>query len=82
MKIIINENERGFLFKNGKYLRTLEPGKHVLLGRGYDVERMPVDTYPLCVVNCGLDTLLADPVLAKQLTVTEVADETLALHYT
>lgn len=81
MKIIINENERGFLFKNGKYLRTLEPGKHVLLGRGYNVERMPVDTYPLCVVNCGLDTLLADPVLAKQLTVTEVADETLALHY-
>ena len=65
MKIIINENERGFLFKNGKYLRTLEPGKHVLLGRGYNVERMPVDTYPLCVVNCGLDTLLADPVLAK-----------------
>ena len=81
MKIIINENERGFLFKNGKYLRTLEPGKHVLLGRGYDVERILVDTYPLCVVSCSLDTLLQDPALARQLTVTEVADETLALHY-
>ena len=81
MKIIINENERGFLFKHGKYLRVLEPGKHVLLGIGYDVETLLVDTYPLCVVSCGLDTLLGDPALAKCLTVTEVADETLALHY-
>lgn len=81
MKIIINENERGFLLKNGKYLRTLEPGKHVLLGGGYEVERMPVDSYTLNVTSCGLDTLLADPALANLLTVAEVADETIALHY-
>lgn len=81
MKIIMNENERGFLFKYGKYLRTLEPGKHVLLGGGYDIEKMLVDSYALNVVSCGLDTLLADTALAHQLTVVEVADETIALHY-
>lgn len=81
MKIIINENERGFLFKNGKYLHTLEPGKHVLLGGSYGVEKKLVDFYALNVVGCSLDTLLADTTLAKQLTVAEVADETIALHY-
>ncbi len=28
MKIVINENERGFLFKNGTYRKLLLPGKH------------------------------------------------------
>lgn len=81
MKIIINENERGFLFKSGKYIRTIEPGKHVFLGSCYEVERLLVDTYPLELFSCSIDTLLLDTSLAKQLTVAEVADETIALHY-
>ncbi len=30
MKIIINENERGFLFKDGSFVRMLESGKHTV----------------------------------------------------
>lgn len=81
MKIIIKEDEWGFLFKNGKYQRVLEPGKHILLGGGYSVERVEVDSWALMVPGCNLDTLLEDAALSKKLTVAEVADDTIALHY-
>lgn len=81
MKIIINENKRGFLFKNGKYIRMLDPGKHFMLGGDYKVEEVAVDSYPISVENCSLDTLLRDSALSSQLVVTEVADETIVLHY-
>ena len=27
-KVVINDNQRGFLFKNGKYEKMLAPGKY------------------------------------------------------
>ena len=31
-KVIINENQRGFLFKNGKYVKMLGAGKYYTSG--------------------------------------------------
>ena len=36
-KMIINENQKGFLFKNGKYTKTLDAGKYHLFG-GKEIE--------------------------------------------
>ena len=33
-KVIVNENERGFLFKNGKFLKVLRAGKYYTYGKG------------------------------------------------
>ena len=36
-KVIINENQRGLLFKNGKYVKMLEAGKYFSYG-GKEIE--------------------------------------------
>ena len=36
-KMIINENQKGFLFKNGKYTKMLDAGKYYLFG-GKEIE--------------------------------------------
>ena len=78
-KIIINENQKGFLFKNGKYVKLLDAGKYHLYG---DREIMvnSLDQPVLCP-KCALETLLADKAVAEQVAVVEVDDEELALHY-
>ncbi len=80
MKVTIRENERGLLFKNGRYIRLLEPGKHRYLGSAYvalvlDTDRafLPKDYNP--------ELFLRDPALAALLEVVEVPDEAVALHY-
>lgn len=79
-KVIINENQRGFLFKNGRYVRTLGAGKHHL-SAGKEVELSQLERRISCE-RCTLDTLLADPKFAEQVSVAEVADEQIVLHYT
>lgn len=42
-KTVIDERERGFLFRNGKFVRMLEPGAHItpsFLGCKIAVERI------------------------------------------
>ena len=36
-KVIINENQKGFLFKNGKYVKLLSAGKYYVFG-GQQIE--------------------------------------------
>ncbi len=78
-KIIINENQKGFLFKNGKYIKLLNAGKYHLFGESEvvisDLEQ------PIVCSRCPLDTLLADENIADSVAVVEVKDEELALHY-
>ena len=31
-KIVINENQKGFLFKNGRYIKLLDAGKYHTFG--------------------------------------------------
>lgn len=78
-KIIINDNQKGLLFKNGKYIRLLDAGKYHLFGDS-QVEVLPLDQ-PLSSDLCELDTLLSDNTIAKQVSQVEVADQQLALHF-
>lgn len=78
-KMIINESQRGFLFKHGRYAGLLGAGRYYLYG-DREIELSPLDA-PISCTRCALDTLLADPKLAAQTTVVEVGDEELVLHY-
>lgn len=81
MKLIINENERGFLFKNGTFRRMLLPGKHqiyTLLGETYlktSVFRM------VGVKDVDINVLLRDKKFSDSVTKIEVPDLHVALHY-
>ena len=80
-KIIINENQRGLLFKNGKYVKLLDAGKHYISG-GKRIETVSVDPRALLFsTSCPIDTLLADENIAKAVSVVEIGDEQYALHY-
>ena len=78
-KIVINENQKGFLFKNGRYVRLLDAGKYRLWG-GRSIEIVDL-TAPVTSHRCALDVLLRDEAAAKQTATVEVADQQLALHY-
>ncbi|MBQ9746280.1 MAG: slipin family protein [Clostridia bacterium] len=78
-KIIIKENQKGFLFKNGKYVKLLGAGKYYLYG-GRDIAVSGTEGMVYCQ-NCSLETLLADETVAKCTSVVEVGDEELALHF-
>jgi hypothetical protein len=78
-KIIINENQRGFLFKNGKFEKLLSAGKYRLFG-DREIELVSLKE-PLSSARCELDTLLADREIAKLTSVAEVSDQQLALHF-
>ena len=77
--VTINENQRGLLFRHGKFQGLLDPGRHLLMG-GRSVEPVFLDQ-PLHSVTCGLETLLACPDVARQTAVAEVPDQHLALHF-
>ncbi len=78
-KVIINENQRGLLFKNGKYVKMLEAGKYFSHG-GKEIEVLSLDQ-PIVSDKCALDTILNDKMVAGNASVIEVADEELALHF-
>lgn len=78
-KTVINENQKGLLFKNGKYIRLLDAGKYSLFG-GRKIETHDLKQR-LAPTACALETLLNDPKIAENVAVADVGDEELALHY-
>ncbi len=78
-KIIINENQKGLLFKNGKYVKLLDAGKYHLYG-GRQILIQPVDHALTCPL-CAIEPLLRDEALKRQVERVEVGDEQLALHF-
>ena len=78
-KVIINENQRGLLFKNGKYVKMLEAGKYFSCG-GKEIEVLNL-SQPIASDKCALDIILGDKMVADHVSVIEVADEELALHF-
>ncbi len=79
MKTIINDNQRGLLFKNGKFVKLLTSGKHTFFGNR---------SVEICDLSKGLtsktttlDVLLSDPEIKSQTVVAEVGDCQLALHF-
>ena len=78
-KVIISDNQRGLLFRNGKFTRLLQPGKYYLLGDRH-VEKLLLDQ-ALCSGLCTLDALLANPEIAASASMVEVPDQQIALHF-
>ncbi len=78
-KIVINENQRGLLFKNGKYQKILTAGKYRIFG-GKTIEVVDLDTLIL-PKNCSVETLLSDERIKNDISVVEVGDTEIAVHY-
>lgn len=78
-KIIINENQRGFLFKNGKYVKMLGAGKYYTFG-DREIEVAELDQM-LSPGLCTVDTLLRDNAVAQSVTTIHVNDREQALHF-
>lgn len=79
-KVVINENQRGFLFRKGRFAGLLEPGTYRFFGANVQVETSFLDQN-LRSDRCALDTLLSCPEIAKQTAVADVPDQHLALHF-
>ncbi len=80
MKIIINENERGFLFKNGKYQKLLMPGRHTVR-RGWGETYACVNVFkPVQVANADISVLMKDKNFSDSVECVDVPDGFIALH--
>jgi len=80
MQTIINENERGFLFKNGTYRKMLAPGKHRInsfLGETY--VRTNVNQ-PVAIANVDIAVLLRDEAFKDSVAYIDVPDGFIAVH--
>jgi regulator of protease activity HflC (stomatin/prohibitin superfamily) len=80
MKFIINENERGLLFKNGQFTEYLKPGKHIKLGSGYKIIRISTEKgFQLDGYN--EDIFLKNRELSDELVTADVPDESFTICY-
>jgi len=80
MKVIIQENQRGLLFKDGKFTEYLNPGRHVRFGRNINAQIVHIGA-EFKLQGYDLEVFLGNKDLAKDLAITDVADETLVLHF-
>lgn len=78
---MIQEDERGLLFKDGNYVKCLSPGKHFLNPfANYDVVKADVNE-PFDPVGRNIKIYLEDEELKKQLIVVEVKDYEMVIHF-
>jgi regulator of protease activity HflC (stomatin/prohibitin superfamily) len=80
MKTIINENQRGLLFKNGKFEKMLEPGKYHFFKNNTKVDTVNVSD-EFKPAGYDLAVFAKDKNLQKQLKIADIPDESIALHY-
>lgn len=76
----ICDDERGLLFKRGNYVKHLKPGNYFYPFWLYSVVRMKLDK-PFSVPDKPIQLFLKDEELLKELTVIDVKDHELAIHY-
>ena len=80
MLTLIHNDERGLLFKDGNYIKTLKPGKHLLSAfLGHELIRMDLNKPFLTSKNLNL--FIKDESLLTELTIVEVKDYEICLHY-
>lgn len=80
-KVIIQDDERGLLFKDGNYQRYLQPGKYFFSPfSNNEVIKMKIDQ-PFEVPDKNANLFLHDAELSKDLVVVEVKDYEYVLHY-
>ncbi len=81
MFIFIKDNERALLFKQGNYMKVLMPGKHFISTlTGYSAVNMDM-LMPFRVKDMDLDLFLVDETLTGELSVIDIKDDELAIHY-
>jgi len=80
MKIIINEYERAFLFKNGVYHRMLKPGKHQVRKHSGETYARVITASPIDVPNVDIEVLLRDKEFVDSVAIADVPDGFIAIH--
>ena len=79
MSFTVNGSECGLMYKKGKLAAVLGPGKYSTLG-SREYSSMSSDSDIIALTGCTADALRkADG--ADSITITDVADRTIALHY-
>lgn len=79
MKTIINENQRGLLFKNGQFVKMLQPGKyHTFMNS--EIEILSLDD-AIVSSKASLDILLKDKDIDHMTLKKHVKDHMLALRF-
>lgn len=78
-KTVVHENERGLLFRNGRFVRRLLPGRYYAVGDS-EIETLSLSA-PLRSAFCESKALLRDPQIAAETAFVEVRDGQRALHY-
>lgn len=80
MKIVINENQRGLHFKNGKFIKMIDPGKYRFWGNSNKVEILnTADEFKTKGIDFSV--FLKDEKIKNVLSVVDIKDQTIALHY-
>lgn len=79
MKTIISEGQRGFLFKNGKFVKMLEAGKYYAFG-GKKIRIVNVGDESIRVPSVDTETLAKDENFRAQTVRVEVKGDEVALH--
>ena len=80
MKVIVNINQRGLFYKNGRFVRVLEPGAHWLMGTGIRVQVMNLDEEFKPEIGQAA-WYLDHPLLEESLQRIEMGDDQAALNY-
>ncbi len=78
-KIIINDNQRGLMFINGRFSKLLGAGKYYSYGNR-KIEVVSTEL-PLYSDRCSVEQLLEHPDIAASTVTAEVKNGELALHY-
>ncbi len=79
-KIIILEGQKGFLFKNGKFIKMVEPGKYSLWG-GKKILLSNVNDGHVRVDNLEVSLFEKDPAFSSNVTKCVVENNTMMIHF-
>ena len=80
MKTIISENQKGFLFKDGKYIKMLDCGKYRFFGSSYKIITVNIND-ELMLKDINIELLLKDKTVAESVSVVDIPDQSFALHF-
>ena len=78
-KVVVNENQKGILTKNGKYVKVLDAGTYRITGS----KIIEASKYggPVKCMLCPLVVLLEDKNFASAVSVVDVKDQQLVFHF-
>lgn len=80
MKYIIQQQECGYLLKNGVFQKLLMAGKHIYFGKQYEVKIVPMNGY-VDTSNIPLEILKSNEEFSTKTVYTEIPDNCIAIHF-